>query len=267
MWDAGEKPTKFILHILPSHLVIEILLRDDWASKLRNSCLFQGYRVPRLCKHMVMYYFTLHPLIHNRAHPDYSCRMPTWEFWLTSATLISFVLPKRTVSLLLSGWDGSFSTVLAEKIHVSKKPACIHKWTDLSGTFDWKEMCLPPHSLHPSLSSLSLYTRHPVKLMQHKQSIWRQRKDPLAHRIMARHQGDENFCFISFAAFLPLHRSPCRRWNIKEELLLIQAINDSHKVWIEFNRFLPIACFPRVTQDSSNSRSPFPPLFYSTAEQ
>lgn len=86
---------KFILLILQSHLVIEILLRDDWASKLRNSCLFQGYRVPRLCKHMAMYYFTLHSLIHNHAHPDYSYKMATPEFWLTHATLISFVLPKE----------------------------------------------------------------------------------------------------------------------------------------------------------------------------
>lgn len=150
-----------------------------------------------------------------------------------------------------------------------EQKACVHKQMNRFVRHIWLEgdVSPPPHSLPPPLSSLSLYTRHPVKLMQHKQSIWRQRKDPLAHRIMARHQGDENFCFISFAAFLPLHRSPCRRWNIKEELLLIQAINDSHKVWIEFNRFLPIACFPRVTQDSSNSRSPFPPLFYSTAEQ
>lgn len=152
MWGIEERAMKFILLILQSHLVIEILLRDDWASKLRNSCLFQGYRVPRLCKHMAMYYFTLHPLIHNHAHPDYSYKMATPEFWLTHATLISFVLLKRTVSLLFSGLGGSFSAGLAENT-CEQKLVCIHKWTDLSGRFDWKEMCFFPLSL----LSFSLY--------------------------------------------------------------------------------------------------------------
>lgn len=253
MWGIEERAMKFILLILQSHLVIEILLRDDWASKLRNSCLFQGYRVPRLCKHMAMYYFTLHPLIHNHAHPDYSYKMATPEFWLTHATLISFVLPKENGQPFVVG-VAHFPQVWL-RIHVSKslsaytnEPIC---QADLIG-----KRCV----FFLSLSSLSLYTRHPVKLMQHKQSIWRQRAAPLAHWIMARHEGDENFCFISFAVFLSPHPSPCRRWNIKEELLLIQAINDSHKVWFEFSRFFPIACFLWVTQDSSNNCSPSPYL-------
>lgn len=256
MWGIDERAMKFILLILQSHLVIEILLRDDWASKLRNSCLFQGYRVPRLCKHMAMYYFTLHPLIHNHAHPDYSYKMATPEIWLTHATLISFVLPKENgqpfvqrVGWLIfrrSGWEYMWAK------------ACLHTQMNRFVRQIWLERDVFFSSL--SLSSLSLYTRHPVKLMQHKQSIWRQRTAPLAHWIMARHEGDENFCFISFAVFLSPHPSPCKRWNIKEELLLIQAINDSHKVWFEFSRFFPIACFLWVTQDSSNNCSPSPYL-------
>lgn len=196
----------------------------------------------------ILWYITmLTPITVTRwQRRSFDWHMPLW-FLLCSL--------KRTVSLLFSGRDGSFSAGLAENT-CEQKLVCIHKWTDLSGRFDWKEMCFFPLSL----SSLSLYTRHPVKLMQHKQSIWRQRAAPLAHWIMARHEGDENFCFISFAVFLSPHPSSCRRWNIKEELLLIQAINDSHKVWFEFSRFFPIACFLWVTQDSSNNCSPSPYL-------
>lgn len=59
---------------------------------------------------------------------------------------------KRTVSLLFSGWGGSFSAGLAENT-CEQKLVCIHKWTDLSGRFDWKEMCFFPLSL----LSFSLY--------------------------------------------------------------------------------------------------------------
>lgn len=92
-----------------------------------------------------MYCFNLRLLIHNHTRLDYSYRTSACEFWLTSVSLIFYTSLSDLAEdgqpfIHLMGWLRSHNFGWGINTRV-KACVCTHKRTDLSGRFDWKEIC------------------------------------------------------------------------------------------------------------------------------
>lgn len=176
-----------------------------------------------------MFCFNRCLLIHNSTHHDCSYQMRAWGFdWRLS---VWFSMRSRAtlqkddqLPIPLMGWLNSHN--FGWGINTGK---CLRERTDLSDRFDWKMFIF----FNFFFCSIPFLHRTPCEINARQSNIWRQCTESLAHWIVARHEGDGNFLFC----FIYCFSSPCRRWNIKGELLLIQAINYSHNVWIEFISF------------------------------
>lgn len=145
--------------------------------------------------------FNLRLLIHNRTRPDCSYSTSAREFWLTSVSLMFPALPGDLAEdgqlFILMGRLGSHHSDWGIKASekparaLTNKPIC---QADLIGS-----CCFFPPPLFLFLSTQD----PPVKLMQHKQNIWRRSTDSLARWIMARHRGRRK----TFVLFHPLFSS------------------------------------------------------------
>lgn len=133
---------------------------------------------------MVMFCFNLCPLIHNSTHRDCSYRMSArgfdWRLSVWFSTRSRATLQRMISSLFpLMGWLNSHNFGWGINACVNE---AIH-WRDLGFLL------------------FSFVHKTPCEINARQSNIWRRCTDSLARWIMARHEGDGNFCFIVFTVF------------------------------------------------------------------